>query len=89
MLLDPLGSGRGLARGCRLKFVFPISPPFHLWVPRRALYDNMKTVIMERNNYGPSSIASRRGSSISPGITDFGRSCANRTGPRSRARVLA
>ena len=39
-------------------------------VPVEVLYDNMKTVVIERNTYGLACIASMRGSSIMHGTQD-------------------
>jgi transposase len=49
-------------------------------VPRVALYDNMRTVVLQRDCYGPGLTATTRPSSISPGIAASGRGCASPTG---------
>lgn len=55
-------------------------------VPRKGLYDNMKTVVLERDAYGPASTASSPPSSTLPATAASCRSCVDRIEPRPKAR---
>jgi Integrase core domain len=57
-------------------------------VPREVLYDNMRTVLAERNrSTGAGCTASTPASATSRGTAASGRGCAAPTGPRARMRL--
>jgi transposase len=58
-------------------------------IPREVLYDNVKTVVLERNRMAAGIIASTRASSITPITLGLSHACAVPIGRRLRARSSA